>query len=49
MEEGRDKVAMQVQVMSGMSSKLRTIEIDRCNKCGYEYTSLQVEYLKTTS
>jgi peptide-N4-(N-acetyl-beta-glucosaminyl)asparagine amidase len=38
MEEGRDKVAMQVQVMIGMSWKLRTIEIHRCNKCGYEYT-----------
>ena len=38
MEEGRDKVAMQVQVMTGMSWKLRTIEIHRCNKCGYEYT-----------
>jgi peptide-N4-(N-acetyl-beta-glucosaminyl)asparagine amidase len=33
-----DKVAMQVQVMIGMSWKLRTIEIHRCNKCGYEYT-----------
>jgi peptide-N4-(N-acetyl-beta-glucosaminyl)asparagine amidase len=38
MEEGRDKVAMHVQVMTGMSWKLRTIEIHRCNKCGYEYT-----------
>ena len=38
MEEGCDKVAMQVQVMIGMSWKLRTIEIHRCNKCGYEYT-----------
>ena len=38
MEEGRDKVAMQVQVMTGMSWKLRSIEIHRCNKCGYEYT-----------
>ena|SRR5215469_2777448 len=34
MEEGRNKVAMQVQVMTGMSWKLRTIEIHRCNKCG---------------
>jgi hypothetical protein len=24
--------------MTGMSWKLRTIEIHRCNKCGYEYT-----------
>jgi len=38
MDEGRDKVAMQVQVMTGMSWKLRSIEIHRCNKCGYEYT-----------
>jgi len=38
MEGGRDKVAMQVQVMTGVSWKLRTIEIHRCNKCGYEYT-----------
>jgi peptide-N4-(N-acetyl-beta-glucosaminyl)asparagine amidase len=38
MEEGRGKVAMQVQVMTGMSWKLRTIEIHKCNKCGYEYT-----------
>jgi hypothetical protein len=36
--EWRGKVAMQVQVMTGMSWKLRTIEIHRCNKCGYEYT-----------
>jgi hypothetical protein len=38
MDGGRDKVAMQVQVMTGMSWKLRTIEIHKCNKCGYEYT-----------
>lgn len=35
--EGRDKVAMQVQIMTGMSWKLRAIEI-KCNKCVYEYT-----------
>jgi len=45
MEEGRDKVAMQVQVMTGMSWKLRTIEIHRCNKCGYEYTFPRYGYI----
>jgi hypothetical protein len=38
MGEGHGKVPMQVQIMTGMSWKLRAIEIHKCNKCGYEYT-----------
>jgi peptide-N4-(N-acetyl-beta-glucosaminyl)asparagine amidase len=38
MDEGRGKEAMQVRIMTGVSWKLRTIEIHSCNKCGYEYT-----------
>lgn len=38
MGEGHDKVPMQVQIITGMSWKLRAIEIHKCNKCDYEYT-----------
>jgi Transglutaminase-like superfamily len=38
MDEGRGKVPMQVQIMTGTSWKLRAIETHKCNKCGYEYT-----------
>ena len=38
MEEGRGKVPMQVQVMTGTSWKLRAVEFYNCNKCGYDYT-----------
>jgi hypothetical protein len=38
MGEGRGKVPMQVQVMTGTSWKLRAVEIYDCKKCGYSYT-----------
>jgi len=38
MSESRGEVPMQVQIMTGMSWKLRAIEYHKCNKCGYEYT-----------
>jgi peptide-N4-(N-acetyl-beta-glucosaminyl)asparagine amidase len=36
--ESRGKVPMQVQIVTGMSWKLRAIEYHKCNECGYEYT-----------
>lgn len=36
--EGRGKVVMQVRIMNGVSWKLRSFEIHKCNKCGYKYT-----------